>query len=58
MNDITFLEHYRFDLIYFLSLKLPSWEIIGSVVLGKPVTEEELNFVISKTRNGGLKNGF
>lgn len=55
-NKITFLEHDRFIQIYELSLILPSWNIIGWKLLGEPITAEELEFVISKTRvNGGRK---
>jgi hypothetical protein len=49
-KNISFLEHSRFMQIYLLSLKLPSWEVIGLNLLGSPITEEEYSFVITKTR--------
>jgi hypothetical protein len=52
-QGITFLEHNRFLQIYFLSLKLPSWEVIGINLMGEPITEQEYHFVMKKTRKGG-----
>lgn len=57
INKLRFIEHNRFLQIYLLSLKLPSWDIIGLNLMGFPITEEEYEFVISKTRKqGDLQN--
>lgn len=54
---VNYIEHNRFLQIYFLSLKLPSWEIINFNLMGYPISEQELKFVISKTRGGcGLRS--
>jgi len=53
LNNISksnYIEHSRFLQIYLLSLKLPSWEVIGINLLGQPITEAEYQFVIEKTR--------
>lgn len=47
---ITFIEHSRFTQIYLLSLVLPSWEVIGLNLIDSPITKEEYEFVILKTR--------
>jgi len=57
INNLRFIEHNRFLQIYLLSLKLPSWDIIGLNLLGFPITKEEYEFVISKTRKQEV-NGY
>ena len=47
---IKFIEKSRFREIYLMSVGRPSWEVIGSMVLGERITQEEFEFVISKTR--------
>lgn len=51
-TSINFIPYERFNQIYLLSLKLPSWEIIGLNLLGQTITEQEYSFVIEKTRKG------
>ena len=48
-TKILYLAPARFDLIYMLSLKLPSWKIIGSNILENKVTPEEYEFVLNNT---------
>jgi len=48
--EIKYIQHTRFQQIYLLSLKLPSWEIIGLNLMGTPISKEEFLFVIKKTR--------
>jgi len=50
MNKINFLEHQRFLQIYLLSLKLPSWDVIGLNLMGQPISAAEYEFVIQNTR--------
>jgi hypothetical protein len=57
VSSLSFLEPNRFRAIYLLSLTLPSWKIINSKLQGSPITENELRFVLSKTRGGrGLRS--
>ena len=55
-SEIFYISSERFDLIYQLSIDKPSWEVVGILIEGTPISPEEFEFVIKKTRlNGGGK---
>ena len=47
-SEIKYIEPERFRAIYSLSLEHPSWEVVGLILFGDPITAEEYQFVIDK----------